>query len=242
MTVIGTRPAVRSTRRDRQRQVLRLLEETEGVTLDSCVRLNETSCSGDHELRLADVLPDLLQGGKSGRIGLTRAGRDWVLEADRPCPRLERSRREVPPLRAWQFEALRVWCQRGRHGVVEAVTGTGRSRVGVEAARQALRHDYHVIVVVPTVDLVDQRVKAFGEAQTRGVGRIGDRQVATLKTHRVLVGTVQSLYVDPPVRRDRKVLLLADECHRYGAGQWCKALPPTGGGQGCAHLLGGPGW
>jgi superfamily II DNA or RNA helicase len=130
----------------------------------------------------------------------------------------------APALRAWQAEALESWCGHGRHGVVEAVTGTGKSRVGIEAAREALTDDYNVVIVVPTVDLVSQWVRVLKRNHVPSVGASGDGQKATFATHRVIVGTVQSLYRDPPTRPDGKVLLVADECHRYGAGQWSRAL------------------
>src|SRR5687767_6571486 len=40
--------------------------------------------------------------------------------------------------RAWQQEALAAWRSSGRRGVVEAVTGTGKTTVGVLAAAAAV--------------------------------------------------------------------------------------------------------
>lgn len=156
---------------------------------------------------------------------LTAEGRDWLLEADRPSRGWGRHVAPAsPPLRAWQTEALDSWSSHGRHGVIEAVTGTGKSRVGVEAAREALDDDYDVIVMVPTIDLVEQWVKTLRQHGLPSVGALGDGQRASLRSHRIIVGTVQSLYLEPPTRPDGKILLIADECHRYGAGQWRRAL------------------
>ena len=37
----------------------------------------------------------------------------------------------IDELYAWQAEALDSWRSRGRHGIVEAVTGTGKTKVGI---------------------------------------------------------------------------------------------------------------
>ncbi|GAB4005073.1 DEAD/DEAH box helicase family protein [Nocardioides ultimimeridianus] len=212
--------------RDRIRQVLLRLEETGPVPLEVLqTEISATSCTAEHPLQLADLDAGLLTAESGGLITITPASRDWLLEADRPSPNWAATiALGTPPLRAWQSEALEAWCHHGRHGVIEAVTGTGKSRVGVEAAREALRHDYNVIVMVPTVDLVEQWVKALVKSGVAGVGALGDGKKASFRTHRVIVGTVQSLYLNPPLRADGKVLLIADECHRYGAGQWRHAL------------------
>ncbi len=56
---------------------------------------------------------------------------------------------------------------------------------------------------------------------------LGDSQRASFMSHDVVVGTVQSLFVSPPLRDDGKVLVVADECHRYGAEQWRRVLHPS---------------
>lgn len=89
--------------------------------------------------------------------------------------------------------ALSAWSDHGRHGVIQAVTGTVKSRVGIEAVREALAHDFSVVVAVPTVDLVDQWVRGLRENGVTNVGTLADGQKATFRTHSVVVGTVQSL-------------------------------------------------
>ena len=42
------------------------------------------------------------------------------------------------PLREWQKEALEVWEKNSNIGVTEAVTGSGKSLVGILAAARAL--------------------------------------------------------------------------------------------------------
>jgi ATP-dependent helicase YprA (DUF1998 family) len=43
-----------------------------------------------------------------------------------------------PALYRWQEEALTAWRKNGRVGIIQAVTGTGKTRLGVEAIREQL--------------------------------------------------------------------------------------------------------
>jgi hypothetical protein len=42
----------------------------------------------------------------------------------------------------WQQEALKAWHSNARRGVVEAVTGSGKTRVGIAAAFEAVRQGF----------------------------------------------------------------------------------------------------
>jgi superfamily II DNA or RNA helicase len=127
-------------------------------------------------------------------------------------------------LHAWQEEALASWAEHGRIGVIEAVTGTGKSRLGIEAILEA-RDTMPAVVCVPTLVLVDQWVRNLHRHGIAEVGVVGGGVHDTFKSHRVLVGTVQTL-ARTPVLLDEpgEALLVADECHRYGAGSFQEAL------------------
>lgn len=56
----------------------------------------------------------------------------------------------------WQREALDGWYTAGGRGVVEAVTGTGKTHLGLELASQMARRGGRSTVLVPTVVLQDQ--------------------------------------------------------------------------------------
>lgn len=215
------------TCRDRLRQVLEPLDGGVSLPVDDLMALVTGSrCQAAHELHYASLMDGFVEVG-AGMCQLGPRGSEWLLRNARPAPDWRSAPAHVPPLRAWQVEALDAWAHHGRLGVVEAVTGTGKSRVGIEAAREALGHDYTVVVVVPTRDLVDQWEASLRAAGIHGVGIVGEGWRGGFGRHRVLVGTVQSFYRNPPTRDDGKVLLIADECHRYGAGQWRRALHPS---------------
>jgi superfamily II DNA or RNA helicase len=119
----------------------------------------------------------------------------------------------------WQAEALEAWEQRGGRGVVEAVTGAGKTRVGVAAALDELWRRGQVLVLVPTIELQHQWAADLQPHLPAGrrVGRLGADAGDSLVTHDVLVAVVNSARaVDVrPIRQDG--LLVADECHRYGS-------------------------
>jgi superfamily II DNA or RNA helicase len=122
-------------------------------------------------------------------------------------------------LYAWQKEALNAWQRRGGRGVVEAVTGTGKTMVGVAAALDEISRRGQVVVLVPTVELQHQWVAEL-ELRLPGnqrIGRLGAGAGNSLVTSDVLVAVVNSARaVDVrPIRQGG--LLVADECHRYGS-------------------------
>lgn len=131
-------------------------------------------------------------------------------------------------LYAWQAEALAAWVQRGRRGVVEAVTGTGKTMVGVAAVLDRLGTRGQALVLVPTKELQRQWTGVLRELLPRGtlVGELGDGGTGSLTTHDVLVAIVNTLRSADarPIRPHG--LLVADECHRYASALNRLALDP----------------
>ena len=72
---------------------------------------------------------------------------------------------EVPPttldLYDWQREALQAWHRSGDRGVVEAVTGTGKTRLGLAAIADARVAGHRAVVLVPTLVLQAQWVESI---------------------------------------------------------------------------------
>jgi superfamily II DNA or RNA helicase len=128
-------------------------------------------------------------------------------------------------LRDWQAEALAAWSASTR-GVVEAVTGTGKTRLALAAVRLVVERGGVVLVLVPTLGLQDQWVRELAAVVPRdAIGRLGGGRSDDLDRHRVLVATPQSaaeLPIEPPYGSPG--LLIADEAHRLGAPTWAGAL------------------
>ena len=211
--------------RSRLRQVVSALDERRGLAVPAVSELIESSScpAPGHQLRVADVSrAGLTDTDADGKVCLSRQGDDWLLTYGDSSGRWGGG--PGHSLRAWQSEALDAWAAHGRHGVVEAVTGTGKSRVGIEAIREAIRDGYATLLCVPTVDLVDQWITVLRE---HGVGRptvLSEAGPRPLEDHDVVITTVQGLYANPPIRDDGRVLLVADECHRLGSTAWSRSL------------------
>lgn len=128
-------------------------------------------------------------------------------------------------LYAWQAEALDSWRSRGRHGIVEAVTGTGKTKVGLEAIRQALDEGRRAAVLVPTIALRQQWHGELRKALPGSVkiGKMGDGSADTLGSHHVVVAVVNAA-ANKPLTTNPGHLIVADECHRYAAPTFHKAL------------------
>lgn len=122
-------------------------------------------------------------------------------------------------LYAWQQDALDAWSRSGHRGVVEAVTGTGKTLLGLAAAARELAGGGQVLVLVPTIELMEQwrrHVRGRLEPTVR-VGCLGGSETGSLVEHDLVVAVVNSARVADlhPIRRGG--LLVADECHRYGS-------------------------
>lgn len=129
-----------------------------------------------------------------------------------------------PALRTWQRRALESWDKSGNQGVVEAITGTGKSLVGIAGIHEVLAVGGVAVVVVPTRALVGQWASDIRQKLPHArVGLLSDGDKADFYSCNVIVGTVQSLYKDPPKGRSL-ILVVADEVHRYGSAEYKKAL------------------
>jgi superfamily II DNA or RNA helicase len=127
---------------------------------------------------------------------------------------------------AWQKRALEAWESNEHMGVVEAVTGTGKTRVGIAAAAWCASLKLKTLILVPTADLQRQWRKGLTSTLPRNfkIGLLGDDNDDTTRECDILVATVQSAYRDPHRTSVHRGLIIADECHRYGAETWSQAL------------------
>ena len=192
--------------------------------------LAESRCDeSGHSVSMTDLdRRGYLTMTETGRAKLSSVGEAHLIDHGRPAADWSATAPpSIPHLREWQIEALNAWVAHGRRGVVQAVTGTGKSRVGIEAAREALALGQRVLICVPTVDLVEQWHRALVGAGISGVGKLGNGHKASFEQFRLVVGTIQSLHRRPPMFSDHRCLLIADECHRYGANEWSAILQPS---------------
>ena len=143
----------------------------------------------------------------------------------------------------WQNRALETWESNSYTGIIEAVTGSGKTFLGVLAAARALNDGFGVVIVVPTRVLQEQWLAElhnffsdelfersnvvgglggeYGTDTSRGAkfprpGRVVVAVAATFSSH---------LYFHPSP--SVPMLLIADEVHRYSGDQHSKIFSPN---------------
>ena len=147
-------------------------------------------------------------------------------DVERVADAVSSDRGQAPSLFAWQERALAEWEANDFRGVVEAVTGSGKTRIGLAAAHQHLSNGGKVVVLVPTRVLLEQWVGLIQEWMPDArLGRMGDGFHDSLATSDLLVAVANSASkYELGLPAGRSGLLIADECHRYGSGQFSMAL------------------
>lgn len=127
----------------------------------------------------------------------------------------------------WQAEAIAAWLRCGRRGVIEAVTGSGKTDVAIAVIGDALRRRKFVLVVVPSRVLLEQWHRRLTHALPEmRIGRLGDTAHDDPAECDVLVATRHSAAALRPVPPDDREggLLVVDECHGLGGGVLRQAL------------------
>ncbi len=118
-----------------------------------------------------------------------------------PCPRFDV---EIT-LRDYQEEAFRRWMNFKR-GVIVMPTGAGKTHVALKAI-EAL--SVSTLIVVPTLDLVDQwkdKLSDFGDYVGEYTGRRKELKPITVTTY-------DSAYINAETLGDKFLLLVCDEVH-----------------------------
>lgn len=143
-------------------------------------------------------------------------------------PTRNRSAREYDfaSLRPWQTAALKAWNENKRNGLVEAVTGTGKTRLALAAIAEEFALGGKVAVIVPSIELQRQwelEVRThFPDAE---VGFMGNGYHDQLTECDILIAIVHSASRYELGLKDKELgLLVADEVHRYGAETFQLAL------------------
>lgn len=126
----------------------------------------------------------------------------------------------------WQVEALDAWRAQDRQGIIEAVTGSGKTRVGITAIREQVEDAGRAVVIVPTIELMHQWKRELDlRLPAVPTGLFGDGANDTLDDCSILVSVVNSARAfDLGLQPDGRNLLVADECHRYASEENRKAL------------------
>lgn len=126
-------------------------------------------------------------------------------------------------LRPWQAEALAAWEGNGRRGIIAAATGTGKTRLAIEALR---RTGARATVVVPTRILQDQWLRELRAARivpSRRLGTIGGPAPDPNPDHLIIVAVIDSARTGSRSlikhwnAQGDPTILVVDECHWAGS-------------------------
>jgi superfamily II DNA or RNA helicase len=134
--------------------------------------------------------------------------------------------KQVSDLRAWQSEALAAWEDNDRRGIIAAATGTGKTRLALEALRQTTAERARAAVVVPTRILQDQWIRELRAARivpSRRIGTIGGPAPDPNPDHLIIVAVMDSArtggrsLVKHWNGLGLPTMLVVDECHWAGS-------------------------
>ena len=127
-------------------------------------------------------------------------------------------------LYGWQEECLRVWKENECRGIVNAVTGTGKTVLALAAAARLLEEypELRIRIVAPTIALANQwRQAVIRSPEFKGIrpGFYGDG--IRDENSRIMIYVVNSArsglerHIRADIALGRHVMLICDECHRY---------------------------
>jgi len=114
-------------------------------------------------------------------------------------------------LREYQQDALDAWFDSNRRGVLELPTGAGKTIIALAAMAAC---DEPTLVVVPTIDLLEQWQRELETEFETPIGRLGGGEQ---RVEAVTVATYDSAYLRADELGDRFGLVVFDEVHHLGA-------------------------
>ncbi|MFB6200755.1 MAG: DEAD/DEAH box helicase [Halorhabdus sp.] len=113
-------------------------------------------------------------------------------------------------LRAYQRDAIEAWQTADDRGVLELPTGSGKTVIGIKAIETL---GTATLVVVPTIDLLDQWHRELAREFDVSIGRLGG---GTQRVEAITVATYDSAYLRAEDIGDRFGLVVFDEVHHLG--------------------------
>ncbi len=138
----------------------------------------------------------------------------------------------TPPKRRlfpWQVQALQNWCKTGGRGVVEAVTGSGKSMVAIQLLYHFIKSGRRCLVLVPSTALQEQwHNEIKNHLGFDPLSHIGGGTGSVYRPNSpVTIGVVNSVAQYASLYTGQFDLLVADETHRYGGIFFRRALLDT---------------
>ncbi|GHT55585.1 DNA repair helicase [Spirochaetia bacterium] len=140
----------------------------------------------------------------------------------------DKQKKNTLSLYQWQQKAYQQWANCGYQGIIEAVTGAGKTRIAHKAIFEHINRGWKILIIVPNIELQTQwyndLVDLLGERDDlRRLGNGYHGQRYPDPNWKILIAVVNSA-IGKPLRCRDKGLLIADECHHYGAKTFSAAL------------------
>jgi superfamily II DNA or RNA helicase len=131
-------------------------------------------------------------------------------------------------LREWQKVALNLWQKKNFRGIVEVATAGGKTIFAIEGAKIWLKEnpDGKILVIVPTTALQDQWYVTLLDEMKIDKSEIclwPERENVNALIHVMVVNTARTKSLKV-ANASPKLLLIADECHRYASPENANAL------------------
>lgn len=117
-------------------------------------------------------------------------------------------------LRDYQQRALDNWTRAEMRGCVILPTGSGKTLVGIKAIEKA---NAASLIVVPTVDLMDQWTAVLSRYFFAAGTKIGNLGGGTDDIQPITVSTYDSAYIRAPLLGNKFLLVVFDEVHHLAA-------------------------
>jgi len=125
-------------------------------------------------------------------------------------PPLEQIKSNVA-LRDYQNEALNNWCKAGNRGAIVLPTAAGKTFIALKAIQQL---KVQTLIVVPTLDLIDQWKKRVKDCLNLEAGAVGGGE-KTLRM--VTITTYDSAYIHAEYLGNKFRLIIFDEVHHLAS-------------------------
>jgi superfamily II DNA or RNA helicase len=143
--------------------------------------------------------------GEVAEWGRSLATGEFVDRAFEPLPPPKLAHTES--LRPYQLEAVDAWMRSGKKGVIVLPTAAGKTHVALEAIKEVAAS---TLIVVPTLDLIDQWVAKLTQVFGIEVGRLGGGASDIMS---VTVSTYDSALIRAESLGNRFHFLVVDEVH-----------------------------
>jgi superfamily II DNA or RNA helicase len=191
--------------------------------------------ASDDEMVATDIIPEATNIG-TVEIVVEEQLQVEIPVAEAPPPQLPMN--PASTLHAWQEKAWDAWEGAGYQGMLEAITGSGKTVFAIECAKRLsrLHRPLNTLIVVPTIPLMHQwkkSIEKFAGDDFSKVGLLGDGHEDNFSKSPIVISVVNSAskrvyeLLQHTLGSDARVksLLIADEVHRYqNAAQFGRVL------------------